>query len=102
MILEATRPGFPRGTGHVGHGLPGNGISAPGAGELPCAPGLVSRRPGGFFGPGTVQNFSLENVGKSAAVFNPEKLNWLNGVYIRRERPEALAELLVPFLEKGA
>jgi len=46
-----------------------------------------------------IQNFSLENVGKSAAVFNPEKLNWLNGVYLRQERPEALAELLVPFLE---
>ncbi len=46
-----------------------------------------------------VQKFSLENVGKSAGVFNPEKLNWLNGVYIRQEKPETLAELLLPFLE---
>jgi glutamyl-tRNA synthetase len=46
-----------------------------------------------------IRNFSLENVGKSAAVFNQEKLNWLNGVYLRQEKPEALAELLLPFLE---
>lgn len=46
-----------------------------------------------------IRNFSLENVGKSAAVFNQEKLNWLNGLYIRRENPETLAQLLLPFLE---
>jgi glutamyl-tRNA synthetase len=46
-----------------------------------------------------IRNFSLKNVGKSAAVFNQEKLNWLNGVYIRQEKPETLAELLLPFLE---
>jgi len=46
-----------------------------------------------------IRDFSLENVGKSAAVFNQEKLNWLNGVYIRRENPETLAQLLLPFLE---
>jgi glutamyl-tRNA synthetase len=46
-----------------------------------------------------IRNFSLENVGKSAAVFNQEKLNWLNGLYIRQENPETLAQLLLPFLE---
>ena len=46
-----------------------------------------------------IEKFSLENVGKSAAVFNPEKLNWLNGVYIRQEKAETLAGLLLPFLE---
>jgi glutamyl-tRNA synthetase len=46
-----------------------------------------------------IQKFSLENVGKSAAVFNAEKFLWLNGVYIRQEKPETLAELLLPFLE---
>ena len=45
------------------------------------------------------QKFSLDNVGKSAAVFNAEKFLWLNGVYIRQEKPETLAELLLPFLE---
>jgi glutamyl-tRNA synthetase len=46
-----------------------------------------------------VEKFTLENVGKSAAVFNTEKLMWLNGLYIRQEKPEALAEMLLPFLE---
>jgi glutamyl-tRNA synthetase len=47
-----------------------------------------------------VKKFSLENVGKSAAVFNMEKLQWLNGVYLRQEKPETLAGLLLPILEK--
>jgi len=47
-----------------------------------------------------VEKFSLENVGKSAAVFNMEKLLWLNGLYIRQEKPETLAGLLLPFLEE--
>jgi glutamyl-tRNA synthetase len=47
-----------------------------------------------------IEKFSLENVGKSAAVFNLEKLQWLNGVYLRQEKPETLAGLLRPFLEK--
>ena len=46
-----------------------------------------------------IRKFSLDNVGKSAAVFNAEKLLWLNGVYIRQESPERLAGLLLPFLE---
>ena len=46
-----------------------------------------------------IQKFSLENVGKSAAVFNAEKLLWLSGVYIRQEKAETLAELLLPFLQ---
>ena len=47
-----------------------------------------------------VGKFSLENVGKSAAVFNLEKLQWLNGVYLRQEKPETLAGLLLPILEQ--
>ena len=46
-----------------------------------------------------VEKFSLESVGKSAAVFNTEKLMWLNGLYIRQEKPETLAEMLLPYLE---
>jgi len=47
-----------------------------------------------------IEKFSLESVGKSAAVFNTEKLLWLNGLYMRQEKPEILAELLLPFLEQ--
>jgi len=31
-----------------------------------------------------VREFSLERVSKSGAIFNVEKLNWMNGVYIRK------------------
>jgi glutamyl-tRNA synthetase len=47
-----------------------------------------------------IQYFTFENVGKAAAVFNPEKLLWLNQQYIIASTPEGLAELVVPFLLK--
>ncbi len=47
-----------------------------------------------------IEKFSLENVGRSSAVFNPEKLLWLNAHYIKEKDDRELAELLVPFLEK--
>lgn len=50
--------------------------------------------------PELIEKFSLDNIGKSAAVFNAEKLLWLNGLYIRQEKPETLAQLLMPFIEK--
>ena len=48
-----------------------------------------------------VKQFSLERIGTSAAIFNEEKLTWLNGVYIRSLPAEELAERLLPFLEAG-
>jgi len=47
-----------------------------------------------------IKFFSFENVGKAAAVFNPEKLLWLNQQYIMASTPEELAGLVVPFLLK--
>jgi len=47
-----------------------------------------------------IQKFSLEHVGKSAGVFNVEKLNWLNAHYIKEESDEHLAQLVIPFLHK--
>lgn len=47
-----------------------------------------------------IEKFSLENVGKAPAVFNPEKLLWLNHHYIKITEPGELAKLLIPFLEK--
>lgn len=44
--------------------------------------------------------FSFEHIGKSAAVFNPEKLLWLNGQYMIKSTPERLTELVIPFLTK--
>jgi glutamyl-tRNA synthetase len=39
-------------------------------------------------------------VGRSAAVFNPEKLDWLNAHYIKSKDATGLSGLLAPFLEK--
>jgi len=48
-----------------------------------------------------VVNFSLEHVSKSAAIFNHEKLDWMNGVYIRALSNEELTARLLPLLEAG-
>jgi glutamyl-tRNA synthetase len=47
-----------------------------------------------------IEKFSMENVGKSAGIFNTEKLLDLNGQYIRESESEAIAGKLIPFLEK--
>ena len=47
-----------------------------------------------------IEKFSIEAVGKSAGVFNPDKLLWLNHHYIKESPPERLAGLLVPFLKE--
>ncbi|MBI4285749.1 MAG: glutamate--tRNA ligase [Chloroflexi bacterium] len=48
-----------------------------------------------------VANFSLERVSRTAAIFNLEKLNWMNGVYMRKLRPQDLCEKVMPFIESG-
>jgi glutamyl-tRNA synthetase len=47
-----------------------------------------------------VQKFSLDNVGKAPAVFNPEKLIWLNHHYIQQADPARLASLVLDLLKK--
>ena len=55
---------------------------------------LISRRE-------LARHFGLERVTASPAVFNVEKLDWFNGVYIRQLSTEALADVLSPWLEAG-
>jgi glutamyl-tRNA synthetase len=45
-----------------------------------------------------IQKFDIHNVGRSASVFNTEKLLWLNAHYIKNGDPERLADLLSPHL----
>jgi len=47
-----------------------------------------------------IKYFSLENVGKANAVFNPEKLLWLNSEYIKLTDEAMLFEKVKPFLIK--
>lgn len=46
-----------------------------------------------------IEKFSLDHIGKSAGVFNPEKLLAINAEHIKNTPPEALAGHLKPFLK---
>ena len=48
-----------------------------------------------------IENFSLEGVNKPGAVFNIEKLNWLNGEHLRQKPNAKLLSLLKDELEKS-
>ena len=48
-----------------------------------------------------VEHFDFKHVQSSAAVFNPEKLKWVNAQYIRTSQPKRVAEALTPFLQKA-
>ncbi|MBN2839333.1 MAG: glutamate--tRNA ligase, partial [Coriobacteriia bacterium] len=45
-----------------------------------------------------VQHFSLERISKNPAIFDLEKLDWMNGVYIRDMAPRVFAERMLPWL----
>jgi glutamyl-tRNA synthetase len=45
-------------------------------------------------------SFSLERISTSDAMFDPERLLWMNGVYLRALTPEQLAERALPFLAR--
>ncbi len=47
-----------------------------------------------------VQKFDINHVGRSASVFNTEKLLWLNAHYIKNGDTARLAGLLLPHLSK--
>ncbi|MDG5467241.1 glutamate--tRNA ligase [Deltaproteobacteria bacterium IMCC39524] len=47
-----------------------------------------------------IEKFSLDNVGRSAGVFNPDKLLWLNEHYIKTGDPQRLAGLVAELIEK--
>ncbi|MGB9802764.1 glutamate--tRNA ligase [Desulfofundulus sp.] len=47
------------------------------------------------------RQFSLERVAKNPAVFDLDKLNWLNGHYIRQSSLERITDLAIPFLQKA-
>ncbi|MFH1656204.1 MAG: glutamate--tRNA ligase [Candidatus Nealsonbacteria bacterium] len=51
-----------------------------------------------FSMPALIKEFSLKKVQKSGAIFNIEKLNYLNGFYIRQKSIKKLTELCIPYL----
>ncbi len=47
------------------------------------------------------EEFSIEDVSKSAPIFNRKKLEWLNSLYIREREEEQLSGILIPYLRKA-
>ncbi len=48
-----------------------------------------------------IKYFTIEKINKASAVFSYDKLDWYNGVYIRKKSPEELLELGKPFIIKA-
>jgi glutamyl-tRNA synthetase len=48
-----------------------------------------------------IRAFALERVGATPAIYNPEKLDWLNGAYIRGLAPSDLERRLEPFFRQA-
>jgi len=54
-----------------------------------------------FSMPELIEAFSLENISKSPALFDPLKLRWMNGEYIKKMDHETFMEHAKPYLEKA-
>ena len=48
-----------------------------------------------------IEYFQLERVGKTGAIFNIEKLDWMNGYYLRQMSIDDLVVRAVPFLQRA-
>ncbi len=48
-----------------------------------------------------IKNFSIERISQTSAIFNKEKLDWMDGLYIRKLSPDEFVRRALPFLEKG-
>ena len=47
-----------------------------------------------------VKKFSIEKISESPAVFDQEKLEWMNGIYIRKLSIDRLSKALISYLQK--
>jgi glutamyl-tRNA synthetase len=48
-----------------------------------------------------IEGFSIQDISKSAPIYNRKKLEWLNSFYIREKEEEQLFEMLIPFLQRA-
>ena len=48
-----------------------------------------------------IASFSLDRVSKSPAVFDLEKLQWLNGLYIRSSSIDQITDMALPYYQKA-
>ena len=47
-----------------------------------------------------IRAFTLDRIGIASGIYDPEKLLWMNGVYIRKLPLEELAERALPYMER--
>lgn len=47
-----------------------------------------------------IAHFDIDRINHTPAIFNTEKLDWLDGVYIRKLSVDELTDRLVPFLDR--
>ncbi len=48
-----------------------------------------------------IDEFDFRRISKSAAVFDIEKLNWMNGYYIRQLEDDRLVSLVIPYFQQA-
>jgi nondiscriminating glutamyl-tRNA synthetase len=48
-----------------------------------------------------VEEFSIQDISRSAPIFNRKKLEWLNSFYIREKEEGYLSKMLIPYLQKA-
>ena len=48
-----------------------------------------------------IDEFDFSRISKSAAVFDTEKLNWMNGHYIRQTDPDRITHLAIPYFQQS-
>ena len=48
-----------------------------------------------------IKGFSLNHVSKSSAIFDNQKLNWMNGSYIRSTSLKKITDLAIPYLKEA-
>jgi nondiscriminating glutamyl-tRNA synthetase len=48
-----------------------------------------------------VEEFSIQDISRSAPIYNRKKLEWLNSFYIREKEEGQLSKILIPYLQKA-
>ena len=66
---------------------------------------LLGWSPGGerevFSLPELIEAFDIKGISKSPAIFDPDKLRWLNAEYIRALDEDAFHEVALPYIKEG-
>jgi nondiscriminating glutamyl-tRNA synthetase len=47
-----------------------------------------------------IQHFSIDRVSKAGAIFDVEKLAWINGQYIKKADLDRIVDMAIPYLQK--